>query len=69
MCYLPPMRHLLAWTTFATFTLAFGAEFGPPVGTPMPAFEAPDQNGKTHTLKDLLGPNGAAIVFYRSADW
>ncbi len=35
----------------------------------MPAFEAPDQNGKMHTLKSLLGPKGAVLVFYRSADW
>jgi len=48
---------------------AMAAEYGPPIGAAMPAFEAPDQNGQVHTLKDLLGPNGAAIVFYRSADW
>ena len=48
---------------------AFAAEHGPPIGAPMPAFEAPDQNGQTHTLKDIVGHNGAAIVFYRSADW
>lgn len=61
------MRPFLAWTVLAAISLA--AEYGPPVGSLMPAFEAPDQNGKTHKLKDLLGPNGAAIVFYRSADW
>ena len=61
------MRPLLAWTALAVLGLA--AEYGPPVGTPMPAFEAKDQNGKIHTLKDVLGPHGAAIVFYRSADW
>jgi hypothetical protein len=61
------MRSLLV--TLATFAVALAAEYGPPVGTPMPAFEALDQNGKTHMLKDILGPNGAAIVFYRSADW
>ena len=51
------------------FVSAAAAEYGPPIGSAMPAFEAPDQNGQVHTLKDLLGPNGAAIVFYRSADW
>jgi hypothetical protein len=61
------MRHLLAWTALTAFGLA--ADYGPPVGSPMPSFEAPDQDGKTHTLKDLLGRNGAAIVFFRSADW
>jgi hypothetical protein len=63
------MKPLLAFAALATFASALAADYGPPVGTPMPPFEAPDQNGKTHTLKDLLGPNGAAIVFYRSADW
>lgn len=48
---------------------AFGADFGPPVGTAMPSFEAPDQNGKITSLKDVLGPHGAALVFFRSADW
>jgi hypothetical protein len=61
------MRPLLAWTAIAALGLA--ADYGPKVGTPMSPFEAPDQNGKTHTLKDLLGPHGAAIVFFRSADW
>ena len=42
---------------------------GPEVGSPMPPFEARDQNGKTHTLQSLLGPKGAVLVFYRSADW
>lgn len=56
--------------TLATFVVVvIAADHGPPVGAPMPSFEAQDQNGKTHTLKDLLGPNGAAIVFFRSADW
>ena len=42
---------------------------GPEVGSAMPAFEAVDQNGKSQTLKSLLGPKGAVLVFYRSADW
>ena len=62
------MRRILAVMIF-TLLSALAAEDGPPIGSPMPAFEAPDQNGQVHTLKDLLGPNGAAIVFYRSADW
>ena len=48
---------------------AFAADYGLPIGSPMPPFEAQDQNGNTRTLKDILGPNGAAIVFFRSADW
>jgi peroxiredoxin len=55
--------------TLTTFVVVIAADHGPPVGAPMPSFEAQDQNGKTHTLESLLGPNGAAIVFFRSADW
>jgi hypothetical protein len=28
-----------------------------------------DQNGKTWTLQSIIGPKGAMLVFYRSADW
>jgi peroxiredoxin len=42
---------------------------GPAVGSRIPEFEAPDQNGKTQSLKTILGPKGAMLVFYRSADW
>jgi peroxiredoxin len=35
----------------------------------MPDFALPGQDGKTHTLKSLLGPKGAVILFFRSADW
>jgi hypothetical protein len=42
---------------------------GPEVGHPVPAFSAMDQNGRTQTLKSVMGPNGAMLVFFRSADW
>jgi len=42
---------------------------GPANGERVPQFEAPDQNGKEHTLPSLMGPKGAILVFYRSADW
>ncbi len=42
---------------------------GPQVGDPLPAFSLRDQGGRERSLKSLLGPNGAVIVFYRSADW
>ena len=48
---------------------ASGREYGPAIGTPLPAFELPDQAGKLFNLKNLLGPKGAVILFYRSADW
>jgi cytochrome oxidase Cu insertion factor (SCO1/SenC/PrrC family) len=45
------------------------AKLGPQVGQRVPNFSLPDQNGTPRTLKSILGPNGAMIVFYRSADW
>jgi hypothetical protein len=42
---------------------------GPQVGTKVPSFSLPDQSGRTRTLESLMGPKGAVLVFYRSADW
>ena len=42
---------------------------GPQVGASLPEFSLRDQDGRERALKSLLGPNGAVIVFYRSADW
>jgi len=44
-------------------------KLGPQVGQAVPGFSLPDQNGTTRTLKSLLGPNGALLVFFRSAEW
>ncbi len=50
-------------------SLLAAREYGPPIGSRMPDFTLRDQNGATHTLKSLLGPKGAVILFFRSADW
>ena len=42
---------------------------GPQVGAGLPDFTLRDQHGDVHSLKSLLGPKGAMIVFFRSADW
>jgi len=42
---------------------------GPNAGDPAPDFRLPDQNGAWQTLHSILGPKGALLVFYRSADW
>lgn len=42
---------------------------GPQPGSVVPAFSAPDQDGRVQTLASILGPNGALLVFSRSADW
>ncbi len=45
------------------------ATLGPQVGEHVPDFRLPDQHGATRDLKSILGPNGAMLVFFRSADW
>jgi hypothetical protein len=42
---------------------------GPSVGERVPDFSLQDQNGAVQTLRSILGPKGALLVFYRSADW
>jgi cytochrome oxidase Cu insertion factor (SCO1/SenC/PrrC family) len=46
-----------------------GAISGIAIGQTAPAFELKDQNGRTHTLKSLMGRKGVLLVFTRSADW
>ena len=40
-----------------------------PVGTRIPALEAPDQHGSLQTLDTLTGEAGLLLVFNRSFDW
>ena len=42
---------------------------GPEFGQQVPRFAAEDQDGRTETLKSIMGPKGAMLVFFRSADW
>jgi hypothetical protein len=42
---------------------------GPQVGQPVPEFSLSDQNGKVWTRDSIMGPKGAMLVFFRSADW
>ncbi len=42
---------------------------GPQVGSRVPDFSLSDQNGDPHTLRSVMGPKGAMLVFFRSADW
>ena len=46
-----------------------GMVSGSEIGERIPDFEAYDQNGNLSTLDDVMGPNGAMVVFHRSADW
>ena len=45
------------------------ASLGPQIGERVPDFRLPDQHGDDHTLESILGPNGAMLLFHRSADW
>lgn len=45
------------------------SKLGPQVGDRVPDFALKDQNGKLWTLPSIMGPKGAMLVFYRSADW
>lgn len=42
---------------------------GPAVGDRLPAFEAPDQDGKRQDLETLRGKNGLLLNFNRSVVW
>lgn len=42
---------------------------GPDIGERIPPFQAPDQHGRMQSFESVRGPNGAFIVFVRSADW
>jgi len=44
-------------------------KLGPQAGQRVPDFSLKDQNGKLWTLNSIMGPKGAMLVFYRSADW
>ena len=42
---------------------------GPQVGERVPDFSLTDQHGTARTLRSTLGPKGAVLLFFRSADW
>ncbi len=45
------------------------SELGPQVDEIVPDFSLMDQNGETWTRDAIMGPNGAMLVFFRSASW
>ena len=78
------MREVTVWPMVAALVGAFtGAPqsnppartridvstLGPQVGERVPDFNLKDQNGKIRTLRSVMGPKGAMLVFFRSADW
>jgi hypothetical protein len=75
------MKHLShAIALAALITAGIGAQappaqpvdierLGPQIGDVVPDFSAPDQFGRTQTLKSSTGTNGLMLFFNRSADW
>ena len=59
----PPSRAMRSRTPINVATL------GPQVGEQVPDFSLSDQDGRLRTLDSILGPNGAILLFHRSADW
>jgi peroxiredoxin len=45
------------------------SKLGPQIGELVPDFNLKDQYGNPQTLKSIMGPKGAMLVFVRSADW
>ncbi len=45
------------------------SKVGPQIGQRVPDFNLKDQAGKPWTLQSIMGPKGAMLVFFRSADW
>ncbi len=63
------VRALFLGVALCGLSAAATVPTGPAVGQAVPDFSLQDQNGHTQTLKSILGPKGALLVFYRSADW
>ncbi len=68
---LPALSQPVYSTEFLTDipTGSRGMVSGPEIGERIPDFEALDQNGNLVSLTDVMGPDGAMVVFVRSADW
>ena len=64
------MKQLLLAIVVVTAALAQQpVASGPAVGARLPEFNVVGADGRTHTLKSVLGAKGALLVFFRSADW
>jgi len=60
---------LTAQTSSGARTRIDVSKLGPQVGQTVPEFSLTDQNGKVWTRASIMGPKGALLLFYRSADW
>ena len=63
------LKRLCLWALSMAALHAQSIKTGPDVGQQVPALSATHQNGRTQDLKSIMGPKGAMLVFFRSADW
>ena len=52
---------------YGTLQVLFGVDLDVVAGEVVALLQ--DQNGNEKTLRSIMGPKGALLVFYRSADW
>ena len=45
------------------------ARTGVEIGRPIPPFQLTDQFGRRQDFNSIKGPQGAVLIFFRSADW
>jgi hypothetical protein len=74
MFVLPPRTAVALAACVGLVTIAAAQtpdhqSLGPKVGERVPEFDLPDQHGTMRSLRSTLGPKGAVLVFFRSADW
>ena len=67
LCSFSPSEYIM--TSAQSRTAIDVHSLGPQVGERVPEFRLPDQNGRIQTLESIMGPNGAMLLFHRSADW
>jgi peroxiredoxin len=65
----PSTRAALGFVVTVAGLLQGAVPTGPNVGERVPDFVLRDQDGHEKTLRSIMGPKGALLVFYRSADW
>ena len=64
-----PLIEVAIWTLLIAVLRGQIIKTGPDAGQRVPDFSARDQEGRNQTLKSVMGPKGAMLVFFRSADW
>ncbi len=61
--------YLALWALSLSALRGQAIKTGPEVGRQVPSFSALDQTGRQQTFQSIVGPKGAMLVFFRSADW